>query len=106
RKQKGTQRNSPRDEMVRRCNDGTFNCFHHGRAWSPRRLLGLGLSPLEGRLLPAGPAAEALVLPLCVAVRHGRDQRELLSAAAAFNLPRLARQGAARVSLRRQGQPL
>ena len=72
----------------------------------PRRLLGLGLQALARNLLSGRAAAEALVRALRRGVRHRRDQRQLLPAAAGLDLRRLAREGAAGLPLRGQGQPL
>ena len=60
----------------------------------------------RGLLLSRRPAAEALVRTLCRGIRHGRDQRQLLPPAPGLDLRRLAREGAAGLSLCGQGQPL
>ena len=93
------------DEGFAGCNDAGFNCFHADTQHS-RRLLRLGLQALARALLSRRAAAEALVRALCGGIRHGRDQRQLLSPAARFNLRELAREGAAGLSLCGQGQPL
>src|SRR4051812_33017781 len=72
------------------CNDASNNCIQDSR-----RLLGLGLQALARDLLSRRSAAEALVRALCRRVRHGRDQRQLLSVADGIDLRGLARQGAA-----------
>src|SRR4051794_12423694 len=83
------------------CNDASNDCIQDSR-----RLLGLGLQALARNLLSRGPAAEALVRALFGGIRYRRDQRQLLSGAAAIDLRGLARQGAAGFPLCGQGQPL
>jgi len=70
------------------------------------RYLRLAVPGLAGHVLPARRAAAALAGVLRGAVRHGRKQRDLLPAAAAGDLRRLAGPGRRRFRDDRQGQPL
>ena len=71
-----------------------------------RRLLGLGLQGLARRLLSREAPAARVAAPLRRALRHGRDQLDLLPAANRGGGQRLGRADAEGVSLLGQGEPL
>ena len=78
-------------------------CWH---GTDPRRLLRLAVRRLARALLPQGPPAAALARALRVGVRHRRGELDLLPARQAAGRRRLGRADAARLRVRRQGEPV
>src|SRR3954471_20565581 len=70
------------------------------------RVLGLAIQALARRFLSGRPAAGEMVRALRGAVRHGRDQQQLLSFARTRHLRVVGAAGAAVVRVRRKGEPL
>ena len=100
RKQEGTQRNSPRGMMVRRCNDAGSTVSK-----IPCRLLRLGLPALAGRFYPEACRRSAGSSAMRRSSTRSRST-QLLPPAARLDLRQMARAGAARLPLCGQGQPL
>src|SRR5207253_4670882 len=76
-------------------------------AWrGPNRLFGLVVPTLAQAFLSGEDAGAGALRLLRAALRHRRAQQLLLSAAAARAFRKLARAGATRLSLCRQGQSL